>query len=250
MTRLIDITGQRFELLTVLAREGRDTTGKTTWRCRCDCGGETVATGLNLKSGTTRSCGCLKDQPQYRDLTGMRTGRLVVLGYADTIKGVARWRCKCDCGNETLVRAAKLTMGHTRSCGCLKRAPKPKSVPGCRTLWRKTITQIHNECAKCGSKDELHAHHIIPVKVAPRLRYDLTNGISLCHSCHRALHSQFPLGETGARELGAFLGLPDEITEVIEILVGLSSHDWFERLTAARHGIDRATTALSPDHPE
>jgi len=29
------------------------------------------------------------------------------------------WRCKCECGRETIVLAEKLRSGHTRSCGCL-----------------------------------------------------------------------------------------------------------------------------------
>ena len=64
-TRLIDLTGMRFGRLTVLRREGtwKDLSGFSscpTWLCRCDCGEETVVIGRNLKSGMTRSCGCLR----------------------------------------------------------------------------------------------------------------------------------------------------------------------------------------------
>ena len=31
------------------------------------------------------------------------------------------WRCKCQCGNEVVVRAKSLTRGVTKSCGCLQR---------------------------------------------------------------------------------------------------------------------------------
>ena len=31
------------------------------------------------------------------------------------------WLCKCDCGENTIVPAAKLTNGKTKSCGCLKK---------------------------------------------------------------------------------------------------------------------------------
>ena len=60
---LIDLTGQRFGRLTVLGRDGTkkycfDTT--PTWRCRCDCGKECIVLGRNLRSGATRSCGCLR----------------------------------------------------------------------------------------------------------------------------------------------------------------------------------------------
>lgn len=81
MVKLIDLTGRTFGLLTVVAREGFDSTGKTTWKVSCSCGGVSVATGLNLKSGTTKSCGCLKHRkgeanPKYRPISpGLRNER-------------------------------------------------------------------------------------------------------------------------------------------------------------------------------
>ncbi len=65
MGKFIDLTGQRFGRLTVLERAG--TTGtpksrKVTWRCKCDCGAFTVVTGDCLKSGNTKSCGCLHSE--------------------------------------------------------------------------------------------------------------------------------------------------------------------------------------------
>ncbi|TIW28706.1 MAG: hypothetical protein E5V63_04310 [Mesorhizobium sp.] len=55
----IDLTGFTFADLTVIAQEGHSQTGQATWRCRCVCGGETTTTSTKLKSGHTRSCGCL-----------------------------------------------------------------------------------------------------------------------------------------------------------------------------------------------
>ena len=42
-----------------------------------------------------------------------------------------RWVCRCDCGRETIAKAADLKYGKVRSCGCVRRpaiahAPKPK----------------------------------------------------------------------------------------------------------------------------
>lgn len=54
------------------------------------------------------------------DLTGQRFGRLTVVGYHDTVKGMARWRCLCDCGNETTVYGGNLRRGYTQSCGCYR----------------------------------------------------------------------------------------------------------------------------------
>lgn len=59
MSKLIDLTGQRFGRLTVIEYAGTDKGGKARWRCRCDCGKETIVIGKNLRSGRTKSCGCL-----------------------------------------------------------------------------------------------------------------------------------------------------------------------------------------------
>ena len=57
-----------------------------------------------------------------KDLTGIRFGRLVVVSRAEnTSRGLARWNCICDCGNEVTVRGPDLRRGATVSCGCKSR---------------------------------------------------------------------------------------------------------------------------------
>lgn len=54
------------------------------------------------------------------DLTGQRFGRLTVIERAGSNKwNQAKWRCKCDCGNEIVTLGNLLQRGGTRSCGCL-----------------------------------------------------------------------------------------------------------------------------------
>jgi hypothetical protein len=57
--RRIDLTGNRYGRLTVIDYAGRKGSS-ATWRCRCDCGGESIAWAGSLKRGLTRSCGCLQ----------------------------------------------------------------------------------------------------------------------------------------------------------------------------------------------
>lgn len=45
-------------------------------------------------------------------------------------------------------------------------------------------------CTKCGSTENLHCHHIMPVAVEPLLSADIDNCITLCEQCHREVHSQ------------------------------------------------------------
>lgn len=54
-----DLTGQTFLRLTVRAFAGSKQ-GRRLWLCSCVCGGEATATTKNLRSGNTRSCGCLQ----------------------------------------------------------------------------------------------------------------------------------------------------------------------------------------------
>ena len=54
-----------------------------------------------------------------KDLTGKRFDHLVVIEYAGLQGKSAMWRCKCDCGNEHIVRGNNLTAGAVRSCGCI-----------------------------------------------------------------------------------------------------------------------------------
>lgn len=57
--------------------------------------------------------------PAFKDITGLRSGRLVALKpYDRAHNGGYRWLCQCDCGKTTIVRADELKFGHTKSCGC------------------------------------------------------------------------------------------------------------------------------------
>lgn len=73
MPKLIDRTGIVYGRLTVLRRFecGPASKGKRTkWVCKCECGSEAVATGHELASGDTLSCGCFQ-----RESTGNRNRR-------------------------------------------------------------------------------------------------------------------------------------------------------------------------------
>jgi len=59
MPRFIDLTGQRFGRLVVLKLIGKNKWGSYQWLCRCDCGKEKIVRIDSLKSGRTKSCGCL-----------------------------------------------------------------------------------------------------------------------------------------------------------------------------------------------
>lgn len=61
MPRLIDLTGQRYGRLTAIKRSGLKT-GRVAWLCQCDCGNQIVTTSNLLRTGHTKSCGCLSNE--------------------------------------------------------------------------------------------------------------------------------------------------------------------------------------------
>lgn len=53
---------------------------------------------------------------------GNTYGYLTVIERAENSKeGRARWKCRCKCGNETIVLGKHLRNGNTKSCGCYQR---------------------------------------------------------------------------------------------------------------------------------
>lgn len=58
---------------------------------------------------------------RFKDLTGMKFGRLTVIERTENRGKEVMWLCKCDCGNECIVRARNLVNEITKSCGCLQK---------------------------------------------------------------------------------------------------------------------------------
>lgn len=59
---------------------------------------------------------------RFRDLTGERFGRLLVLQRDGCNKhGQVKWYCECECGTRKHVLGTCLSRGMTQSCGCLQK---------------------------------------------------------------------------------------------------------------------------------
>jgi len=65
----------------------------------------------------------------FRDLTGMTFGRLIVERengrYPKSNKVL--WECRCQCGNKVTVASGSLVTGNTKSCGCLRKETAAKN---------------------------------------------------------------------------------------------------------------------------
>lgn len=123
--RIKDITGEKYNRLTAIRYIGKDKHGAAIWLWKCDCGNEKEIVANSVKSGNTKSCGCLKKETdikkckaKIKDITGERFGFLVAKKYVGQCPSGAKWECLCDCGNITVVSLSHLKSGDTKSCGC------------------------------------------------------------------------------------------------------------------------------------
>ena len=65
---LNDLTGQRFDRWVVLSIHSRKSR-KYKWECVCDCGRSAIVCGGSLRSGLSKSCGCLRNEATVARLT-------------------------------------------------------------------------------------------------------------------------------------------------------------------------------------
>lgn len=54
----LNLIGQRFSYLTVIARNGSSKRRNALWLCQCDCGNTKIYDTTTLRSGHVVSCGC------------------------------------------------------------------------------------------------------------------------------------------------------------------------------------------------
>lgn len=235
-----DLTGRKFGYLTVASLDRVDTVtsrngidyDRTFYICDCDCGNQSIVLSQSLTSGNTKSCGCLRSKlliAKSEDISGRKFARLTAVSKEEGIGNY--WTCTCECGNESIVKADALRSGTTRSCGCLQREQSAKTalkiardyrlskgqdpdkpMQAEREIERAKFVSLRKEiferdsytCACCsvvGSK--LNVHHIETWAFSPELRFEKSNLVTLCVSCHKSVHK------------GNFNIQPDEITSIL-----------------------------------
>ena len=125
-----NLVGKTFNYLTVMKYEGSKPDNQNKfrryWTCQCECGKVISVSTTDLKDGHIKSCGCktyeIRQKNKMKDIQNQRFGRLIALEpdfeKSKNNHGIV-WLCKCDCGNNTYVKATQLLQGKTKSCGCL-----------------------------------------------------------------------------------------------------------------------------------
>ena len=69
-----DLTGKKFGYWTVLSRAKNNQHGGSIWLCKCECGKERAVSAQGLKNGTSKSCGCHKND--YNRIHGGKGTRI------------------------------------------------------------------------------------------------------------------------------------------------------------------------------
>lgn len=118
MPRKLDLTGQKYNKLTVLAEVEPKVYSsgerKSQYLCRCECGNVIKATGNALKTGNVKSCGCI----QNRIFIGERFGSFTVIDKRKLDNGNIMWKCLCECGTTIEMPASRLLNRKHLHCGC------------------------------------------------------------------------------------------------------------------------------------
>lgn len=154
-TKLI---GKKFNKLLVTAFDHYDSAHKAYWKCKCECGNETVVQGHNLQSGAVKSCGCNHKLALFKDITGQKFGLVTTEKFIGVNSHKhTQYLCRCDCGNTFIADRSNLVLGHYFSCGCKVR--------------KQTETDIYNYIKSLTNYNIEQNKHII--KVDDNLRRNL-----------------------------------------------------------------------------
>lgn len=195
------LIGKVFGRLTVLKFSHKGDRGEIYWECKCNCGNTTIVSRASLISGYTQSCGCLQKEVAIKLLEIARGSRI--------IKSII---LNCDfCDKEILVSPSKIERNlynycsqecrsnHQKTFFFGKNHPNWKDDKIDRDLrkcseyytWRNEVFKKDNYKCNCckDSTKKLNAHHLKSFSRFPELKFDVTNGITLCKDCHISFHS-------------------------------------------------------------
>lgn len=82
--------------------------------------------------------------PNFKDLSGQRFGKWLVIKRASNRNAATMFLCLCKCGTEKLVKSTHLVSGKTNSCGCSWTTHGKSNSPIYR-VWDSMVRRCHNQ---------------------------------------------------------------------------------------------------------
>ena len=144
-----DLTGQIFNNLQIIKELPNN---KVLCKCLL-CGNSKILNRYKVRTGHTKSCGCLKYRDKY-NLKGVKVGLLTIIKKAENKKeSPNEWICKCECGIYTTLTSSQLAHKRVLSCGCLvskKSKERFEKGKGMAKYFKHNtnIKKIENSCNK------------------------------------------------------------------------------------------------------
>jgi len=126
MPKKLNIIGKKFNRLTIVSRAANEDT-RAAWNCICDCGNTITLNGKQIRSGHTKSCGCIRKETS------------ALQGKANTKHGLSR------------------TKGYARFHSRLREIAEIRQRPKWANL--KKIMEIY-----VNRPEGYHVDHIIPLR--------------------------------------------------------------------------------------
>ena len=154
-----DLSGKKYNRLTVLQYVGRTKNRGSLWKCICECGTIKILLGRAFVSGRQKSCGCFHKE-YLRTLSDSNS---------------PFW-------NPNLTIEDRI---------------KRRNIPGLEE-WSFNVKKAYNficYICKYSKGNKLVSHHLNSWDIHPQQRLDLQNGVCLCEDCHKDFHHLYGFGQ-------------------------------------------------------
>ena len=121
---------------------------RSIFKFLCDCGNTIILSADKVKSGNTKSCGCLLKEiihKRYEELwnsfIGTKINSLTATKFIGTENEKAMFEFECECGNKIILSSYDVKSGRIKSCGCMRgsygEAYISKLLDGSKILYKK-----------------------------------------------------------------------------------------------------------------
>lgn len=134
--------GSKFGCYTVLECAGVNQKRSAVFKCRCDCGAESIVPGITLRKFPPNYC---NKCPRNIVPIGEKYGEWTIIGFEDIYKYKSRWRVRCSCGEECIVNSNNIIRGVSTRCYKCKNKELKKITGRCFAVNISEETEVLNQ---------------------------------------------------------------------------------------------------------